>query len=65
MKVTDECKQAFVDVQLGHKYQYVVYKLNDKMTEIVVEKKGDVGKTAANSETTVNFIFSLSGQWLH
>lgn len=44
MKVTDECKQAFVDVQLGHKYQYVVYKLNDKMTEIVVEKKGEVGK---------------------
>jgi len=44
VKVTDECKQAFVDVQLGHKFQYVVFKLNDKMTEIVVEKKGEVGK---------------------
>lgn len=36
--VSDEALKAFNDLKLGKKYKYVIYKLNDNKTEIVVDK---------------------------
>jgi len=39
--VNDECKTAFQDVKLGHKYRYIIYKLTDDMKTIVVETRAE------------------------
>ncbi|ODV85173.1 hypothetical protein CANARDRAFT_28470 [[Candida] arabinofermentans NRRL YB-2248] len=36
--VSDEALKAFNDLKLGKKYKYIIYALNDKKTEIVVDK---------------------------
>jgi len=41
VQVNDECKTAFQEVKLGHKYRYIVFKLTDDLKTIVVEKKAD------------------------
>jgi len=37
---TDECISKFNELKLAHAYRYIIFKLNDKNTEIVVEKTG-------------------------
>ncbi|KAI9179135.1 cofilin [Blastocladiella emersonii ATCC 22665] len=41
--VADNCIDVFTDLKLGKKLAYIVYKLNDSMTEIVVEKTAPAG----------------------
>ncbi|KAJ1950667.1 cofilin [Linderina pennispora] len=36
--VNDSCLEAFTDLKLKHTSKYVVYKLNDQNTEIIVDK---------------------------
>ncbi|TID31126.1 hypothetical protein CANINC_000278 [Pichia inconspicua] len=36
--VSDEALKAFNDLKLGKKYKFIIYKLNDSKTEIVVDK---------------------------
>ncbi|OZJ02327.1 Cofilin [Bifiguratus adelaidae] len=36
--VSDACLEAFQQLKLGKKYQYVIFKISDDMKEIVVEK---------------------------
>jgi len=43
--VNDDCKTAFQEVKLGHKYRYITYKLTDDLKTIVVEKKADPAAT--------------------
>jgi len=38
--VNDEIVQKFQELKLGHQYRYLVLKLNDTNSEIVVEKTG-------------------------
>jgi cofilin len=38
--VSDDCVTKFQELKLGHNYKYVVCKMNDSLTEIVVEKTG-------------------------
>jgi len=45
VQVDDECKVAFQDVKLGHKYRYIVFKLTDDLKRIVVETKADPSST--------------------
>lgn len=40
--VEDECKVAFQDVKLGHKYRYVVYSLTDDLKSIHVIKRAEL-----------------------
>lgn len=44
MHVEDECKVAFQDVKLGHKYRYVVYSLTDDLKSIHVIKRAELGE---------------------
>ncbi|KAI9217172.1 hypothetical protein BC828DRAFT_391853 [Blastocladiella britannica] len=41
--VHDDCLTVFQDLKLGKKYAYVIYKLNETYTEIVVEKTAPAG----------------------
>eukprot|EP00019_Armaparvus_languidus_P010085 CAMPEP_0168579112 /NCGR_PEP_ID=MMETSP0420-20121227/20_1 /TAXON_ID=498008 /ORGANISM="Pessonella sp." /LENGTH=143 /DNA_ID=CAMNT_0008613001 /DNA_START=41 /DNA_END=472 /DNA_ORIENTATION=- len=41
--VSDDCVTKFGELKLGHKFRYIVFKMSDDLTEIVVEK------TAPNS----------------
>jgi cofilin len=43
--VNDDCKTAFQEVKLGHKYRYITYKLTDDLKTIVVENKADPSAT--------------------
>jgi len=36
--VSDDCVSKFNELKLGHNYRYIIFKLNDNNTEIVVEK---------------------------
>ncbi|KAL7720504.1 Actophorin [Entamoeba marina] len=42
--LNDEVTQVYNDFKLSHKYSYVLFKMNDDMTEVVVEKVAE--KTA-------------------
>ncbi|KAJ2783827.1 cofilin [Coemansia javaensis] len=37
IKVSDACFDAFTDFKEGHKYKFVIYKINDDASEVVVE----------------------------
>ena len=39
ISVDDECVNTFMELKLRKKYRYIVYKLNDDNTSIVIEKK--------------------------
>ncbi|CAO3633492.1 unnamed protein product [Mucor fragilis] len=41
--VNDECLSLYQDLKLGKKYKYIIFKLSDDNSEIVVEKKADSG----------------------
>lgn len=41
VSVDDECKTAFQEVKLGHKYRYVIFKLTDDLKQIVVDFKAE------------------------
>merc|ERR1712224_154013 len=38
--VSDECVQKFQELKLGHKLRYVLYRLSDDLSEIVIDKEG-------------------------
>ncbi|EKX37730.1 hypothetical protein GUITHDRAFT_140898 [Guillardia theta CCMP2712] len=46
--VADDCVSVFNDLKLKHSMKYIVYNMNDKMTEIQVMKTG--GKEATYEE---------------
>eukprot|EP00293_Proteomonas_sulcata_P000437 CAMPEP_0184328406 /NCGR_PEP_ID=MMETSP1049-20130417/143604_1 /TAXON_ID=77928 /ORGANISM="Proteomonas sulcata, Strain CCMP704" /LENGTH=220 /DNA_ID=CAMNT_0026650713 /DNA_START=243 /DNA_END=905 /DNA_ORIENTATION=+ len=46
--VTDDCVSAFNDLKLKHDRKYIIYTMNEKMTEIIVEENG--GKDATYDE---------------
>jgi len=43
--VSDNCITAFTELKLGHQHRFVVYKLNDSLTEIVPEVLAEHSKT--------------------
>nr|7SOG_A Chain A, Actophorin [Acanthamoeba castellanii]7SOG_B Chain B, Actophorin [Acanthamoeba castellanii] len=43
--VSDDCVQKFNELKLGKKHRYVIFKLNDDNTEVVVEKVGGPNAT--------------------
>jgi cofilin len=45
VQVEDECKTAFQEVKLGHKYRYIVFKLTDDLRTIVVDTKAEPAAT--------------------
>jgi len=49
--VSDECVSKFSDLKLGHSYRYIIYKLNDTNTEVVVDK---IGAPSANYKDFVS-----------
>lgn len=46
--VCDDCIRAFNEIKLGHKWQYVIYRLTDDLKTIVVEEKAGLHKTYAD-----------------
>jgi len=43
VKVDASCKQAFDDLHNKHQHAYIIFRISDDDTTIVVEKKGDKG----------------------
>lgn len=43
--VNDDVMAKFQDLKLNHTLRYVIFKMNDKSTEIVVEKTGEKNAT--------------------
>lgn len=37
--VNEEVVETYNGIKMGHKYKYVIYRLNDELTEIIVERK--------------------------
>lgn len=46
----DECVEAFQEIKLGHKWQYVIFKLSDDLKKIVVDEKGLLGRYEVNEK---------------
>ena len=44
MAVSDECVLKFQELKLNHTLRYVIFKMNEKNTEVIVEATAD--KTA-------------------
>ena len=42
--VCDDCVRAFNEIKLGHKWQYVIYKLTDDLKRIIVEEKAGLSE---------------------
>ena len=40
--LADEVTTTFNDFKLSHKYRYVIFKMNDDIKQIVVEKPADM-----------------------
>lgn len=38
VSVQEKCKTEFKNIKLGHKYRYIVYRLSDDLTEVIVDK---------------------------
>lgn len=45
VSVSNECIKAFDDIKLGHKHKYVIFRLSEDLTEVVVVKKADLSET--------------------
>ncbi|KAE8347140.1 hypothetical protein BDV24DRAFT_122894 [Aspergillus arachidicola] len=43
--VNDDCQAKFLEMKLGHKYRYVIYRLSADNKEIVVDKTGSMDST--------------------
>ncbi|PIG85859.1 cofilin [Aspergillus arachidicola] len=43
--VDDDCQAKFLEMKLGHKYRYVIYRLSADNKEIVVDKTGSHDST--------------------
>ena len=39
--VNDEVVETYQSIKMGHSYKFVIYKLNDDLTEIVVQEKAE------------------------
>jgi len=53
VKVHDDCISKYQEMKLGHSLRYIVYKISDDKTQIVVESSG------ASSETFKDFVQKL------
>lgn len=53
IKVQDDCIKAFDDLKMNKKCRYVIFKINDTLTEVEVEKIG------AKEETYQDFMKNL------
>lgn len=42
--MNDEVVEAYSSIKMGHKYKYVIYKLNESLTEIVLQEKAEQGE---------------------
>lgn len=42
--VCDDCVRVFNEIKLGHKWQYVIYKLTDDLKRIIVEEKAGLSE---------------------
>jgi len=38
--VSDECLKVYEEVKMGHKWLYIIYRISDDLSKIVVEEKG-------------------------
>ncbi|BFU19233.1 actophorin, putative [Entamoeba histolytica HM-1:IMSS-B] len=45
IQLADEVTSVYNDFKLSHKYRYIVFKMNDGMTEVVVEKTAEKNAT--------------------
>ena len=45
IQLADEVTNVYNDFKLSHKYRYVIFKMNDEMSEVIVEKTAE--KTAS------------------
>lgn len=43
--VCDEVVESYQSLKLGHKHKYVIFKLNDDLTEVVVDFKAEANAT--------------------
>lgn len=60
MPVHDQCIEAFNDLKLKKKYQYVIYKLSDDMNQVEVEKTAPAAANKAEAEADYKaFVASL------
>jgi len=57
--VNDKCLSEYQALKLGHKYKYIVYKINDLNTEIVVDKTS----TASDYEEFLNDLPETECRW--
>jgi len=51
--VNDEAVTKFQDLKLGKSLRYIIYKLNDTNTEVVVEKTGPASATYADFQKSL------------
>ena len=42
--VSDECLKVYEEVKMGHKWLYIIYRISDDLSKIVVEEKGGHGQ---------------------
>ena len=52
MAVNDECKLKFLELKAKRTYRFIVYKIDEKLKQVIVEKVGE--PTQSYEEFTVN-----------
>jgi len=41
LNITDECVTRFTELKLSHTYRYVIFRVNESLTDVVVDTTGD------------------------
>ncbi|KAG0226799.1 hypothetical protein B0O80DRAFT_452932 [Mortierella sp. GBAus27b] len=59
VQVEQECIQAYQDLQLNKKLQYIVYRISDDKKSIVVDQTSPINKEADSVQQYESFISSL------
>ncbi|KAK6340965.1 cofilin [Orbilia brochopaga] len=57
--VANECVPKFEELKLGKKLKYIIYKLNDNRSQIIVEQEGTLSDSGSYEEQYEEFVGKL------
>lgn len=65
VSVADECLDVYKEMQMGHKFRYIIYSLNPAQDTIIVERirgKGEENSRASPEEKYADFLQLLAAK---
>jgi cofilin len=63
--VNQQCLETYSDLKLRKKYRYIIYRINDQSTEIIVEKTAErTGDSPAQYEELIQVLPETECRWV-